>query len=146
MSPPVIVDTNVVVAGLLTSRADSPVARVLDGMLTAAFPFVLSEALVAEYRSVLRRPSLRKAHGLTPNQVDIILVELVQHGIVLAPVTAPRAPEPGDQHLWELLAARKELLLVTGDRFLQRDRAMGPRIVSPANFVARWLPNFKPPP
>lgn len=137
MFPPVVVDTNVVVAGLLTVRADSPVARVLDGMLAAVFPFVISEALLAEYGAVLRRPSLRKVHGLTPNEIDVIVVELAQHGIVLAPVPAPSAPEPGDQHLWELLAAREDLVLVTGDRLLQRDRAMGPRIVSPATFVER---------
>ena len=139
MTPPVIVDTNVVVAGLLTARADSPVARVLDGMLSSAFPFVVSEALLAEYRTILRRPSLRKAHGLAPNELDIILVALAQHGIVLAPVPALRAPEPGDQHLWELLAAREELVLITGDKLLQRDRAMSSRILSPATFVERWL-------
>ena len=55
----VIVDTNVVVAGLLTGNATSPVARILDGMLGAAFPFVVSEALLAEYRAVLVRPALR---------------------------------------------------------------------------------------
>ena len=60
----VIVDTNVVVAGLLTGNATSPVARILDGMLGAAFPFVVSEALLAEYRAVLVRPALRKLHGL----------------------------------------------------------------------------------
>ena len=43
--PAVIVDTNVVVAGLLTAQEASPVARILDGMLAAAFPFVVSEAL-----------------------------------------------------------------------------------------------------
>lgn len=32
-----IIDTNVLVAGLLTSHADSPVARILDGMLGAHF-------------------------------------------------------------------------------------------------------------
>lgn len=49
MSPPaVIVDTNVVVAGVLTSRDDAPVARILDGMLGAAFPFVVSEALLGD--------------------------------------------------------------------------------------------------
>ena len=58
-----IVDTNVVVAGLMTSREDSPVARVLDGMLAARFPFALSEALLAEYRVVLSRPKLRGLHG-----------------------------------------------------------------------------------
>ena len=45
--PAVIVDTNVVVAGLLTGDATSPVARILDGMLAATFPFVVSEALLA---------------------------------------------------------------------------------------------------
>ena len=83
MLSPVIVDTIVVVAGLLTSLADSPVVRVLDGMLV---------------------------------------------------------PDPGDQHLWELLVARKDLLLVTGEKKLQRDRAMGPRILTPAVFVDRLQP------
>ena len=40
----VIVDTNVVVADLLTANEASPVARILDGMLAAAYPFVVSEA------------------------------------------------------------------------------------------------------
>ena len=139
MPPPIIVDTNVVVAGLLTARADSPVARVLDGMLAATFPFVISDALLAEYRTVLRRPSLRKAHGLTQDEHDSILVELAQRAIVVAPVHATPAPDPGDQHLWELLAAREDLLLVTGDAKLQRDPATGSRILAPAAFVERWL-------
>ena len=140
MPPLVIVDTNVVVAGLLSARSESPVVRVLDGMLAAAFPFAISEPLLAEYRAVLRRPSLRKAHGLSLDEVDRILVELAQHGIVLTPRPAPAAPEPGDQHLWELLAARESLVLITGDKLLQQDVAMGTRIVSPAAFVERWLP------
>lgn len=141
MPPSVIVDTNVVVAGLLTTDADSPVARILDGMLAVAFSYVVSEALLAEYRSVLRRPPLRKAHGLTLDELDVILVELAQHAIVLAPVLAPPAPESGDQHLWELLTARQDLLLITGDKLLQQDRAMGSRVLSPASFVKRWLPS-----
>jgi predicted nucleic acid-binding protein len=139
MPPPVIVDTNVVVAGLLTDRADSPVVRILDGMLAAAFPYALSEALLAEYREVLERPSLRKAHGMASAEVDVILIELVQHGIILAPGPASPAPESGDQHLWELLAARPDLLLITGDKLLQRDRAMAARVLSPTAFVERWL-------
>jgi predicted nucleic acid-binding protein len=57
--PAVIVDTNVLVAGLITGNDASPVARILDGMLAAVFPFVVSEALLAEYRAVLVRPGLR---------------------------------------------------------------------------------------
>ena len=132
----VIVDTNVVVAGLLTKHEASPVARILDGMLAAAFPFVVSEALLAEYRTVLVRPVLRKLHGLTVAEVEAILIDLAQHAIVLAPVGAPPAPDPGDQLLWGLLAARADLVLVTGDKLLLRDAGMQGRVISPQAFVA----------
>ena len=136
----VIVDTNVVVAGLLTAHEASPgfvdSARILDSMLAAAFPFVVSEALLAEYRTVLVRPNLRKLHGLTVAEVDAILTDLAQHAIVLTPVQAPRVPDPGVQLLWELLAARADLLLITGDKLLLRDAGMQGRIVSPQTFVA----------
>jgi predicted nucleic acid-binding protein len=130
----VIVDTNVVVAGLLTANAASPVARILDGMLAAAFPFVLSEALLAEYRAVLVRPVLRKLHGLRVTEVETLLTDIAQHAIVLPPGVGPPAPDPGDQLLWDLLAARADLLLVTGDKALQRDTAMRTRVLSPQAF------------
>ena len=137
--PAVIVDTNVVVAGLLTGNDVSPAlaksARILDGMLMAAFPFVVSEALLAEYRTVLVRPGLRKLHGLTVAEVETLLTDIAQHAIVLAPVAASPAPDPGDQLLWELLAARADLLLVTGDKALQRDAHMQSRVVSPQSFI-----------
>ena len=130
-----IVDTNVVIAGLLTAHATSPVARILDGMLSAAFPFVVSEALLAEYRTVLVRPNLRKLHGLTISELETILTDVAQHAIVLVPVVAPPAPDPGDQLLWELLAARGDLVLVTGDKALLKDARMQGRLISPQAFV-----------
>jgi predicted nucleic acid-binding protein len=137
VSPPVvIVDTNVVVAGLLTANSASNVARVLDGMLTAAFPFAVSEALLAEYRTVLVRAKLRELHGLTIAEVETILTDLAQHAIVLAPVGAPPAPDPGDQLLWDLLATRADLVLGTGDRLLVEDAGMQGRVVSPYAFMA----------
>lgn len=117
----VVVDTSVVVAGLLTGNATSRVARILDGMLAAAFPFVVSEALLAEYRAVLVRPALRKLHGLTVADVDTLLTDIAQHAIVLAPGSGSPAPDPGDQLLWDLLATRADLLPITGDKALQCD-------------------------
>lgn len=132
----VIVDTNVVVAGLLSRDAASPVALVLDGMLSAAFPFVVSVALLAEYRSVLLRPALRKLHGLSVTEVDVVLTDIAQHAILLAPEpSALRAPDPGDQFLWDLLVARPDLQLVTGDKALLKDAAMQGRVCSPLTFI-----------
>lgn len=132
----IVVDTNVVVAGLLTGNDSSAVARILDGMLAAAFPFVVSEALLAEYRAVLVRPGLRKLHGLAVADVETLLTDIAQHAIVLAPVATTPAPDPGDQLLWELLAARSDLRLVTGDKLLQRHAGMRGRVLSPGEFVA----------
>jgi predicted nucleic acid-binding protein len=61
--PTAVIDTNIVVAGLLTAEAGSPTARILDGMRQGAFPFLLSTALLAEYREVLLREKTRKVHG-----------------------------------------------------------------------------------
>ncbi len=130
-----IVDTNVVVAGLLTANDSAPVARILDGMLAAAFPFLLSEALLAEYRAVLLRPGLRPLHGLDVAAVDAILTTLAQHAVVLAPGRGTRAPDRGDQLLWDLLAARPDLVLVTGDKRLLDDMAMAGRVMDPLTFV-----------
>jgi predicted nucleic acid-binding protein len=131
----VIVDTNVVVAGLLAGNSASPVARILDGMLAAAFPFVVSEPLLAEYHRVLVRPKLSRLHGLSPADVDTLLTDIAQHAIVLLPAPAPPAPDPGDQLLWQLLAARDDLVLVTVDVLLQRDAGMQGRVLSPRAFV-----------
>lgn len=132
----VVVDTNVVVAGLLTGNDTSPVARILDGMLAAAFPFVVSEAFLAEYRAVLVRPGLRKLHGLTVAEIETLLTDIAQHAIVLVPVSTTPAPDPGDQLLWELLAAKSDLMLVTGDKLLLRHAGMRGRVLSPSEFVA----------
>ena len=139
MSEFAIIDTNVVVAGLLTARADSPVARILDGMLDAAFAFVVSEALLAEYRAVLLRPKLRRLHGLSEAEIDTILADLARHAIVLATAgtAAPLSPDPGDQFLWDLLATRPDLVLVTGDKLLLQDKARAQRVLSPETFAAR---------
>lgn len=132
---PAVIDTNVVVAGLLTGDAKSPVARVLDGMLEAAFRFVVSEALLAEYLSVLERPALRKLHGLRVAEVETLVTDIAAHAIVLAPAVAPPAPDPGDQLLWNLLAARSDLVLVTGDKLLLRAPETRARVMTARQFV-----------
>ena len=127
------------VAGLLTSHPDSPVARILDGMLRASFRFVISEALLAEFRQVLLRPKLLKIHGLSAAEVDEVLTDLARHAIVL-PVTTPTtpfiAPDPGDQFLWNLLTSRDDLVLVTGDNLLLQKGPLQQSAISPLAFFA----------
>lgn len=133
------IDTNVIVAGLITRDATSPVARVLDGMLAAAFPYALSDALLAEYGQVLARPAIARLHGLTSAEIELLLIDLAQHAIVVTPVTGPPAPDPGDQFLWDLLAARPELVLVTGDKALLQNEGISGRAMTAQAFVQLYV-------
>lgn len=88
-----IVDTNVVATALLTSRSDSLLSQVLDGMITAQFPYAVSQALVAEYRTVLARLKIMKLHGLDLHAIESTLVKSIQQAIMIKPVPALPAPD-----------------------------------------------------
>ena len=134
-----VIDTNVVVAGLLTGDSDSPPVRILDGMLAARFPFLLSPELLTEYRVVLLRKPVRKRHRLQEREVDVILTEIAANSVFREPQgTAPRqAPkaDPGDRHLIRLLGISLGSSLVTGDRKLQQALRRFFAVYTPAEFV-----------
>jgi predicted nucleic acid-binding protein len=134
-----VVDTSVVVAGLLTADPSSPTAVTVDGMLEARFVFLLSEELLIEYRKVLLRPAVRDRHGLDEREVDEILAEIVRNGIVREPPASDGrrspAPDPGDQHLWDLVSTDSGAALVAGDRALLEEPPEGTWVLEPSDFV-----------
>ena len=138
-----IIDTNVVVAGLLTNHADSPLARILDGMLHPSIRFALSEALLAEYRGVLLPPKLLRLHQLAKSEIYTISTILTRHPTVL-PVppqfNALVAPDVDDQFLWNLLNSREDLLLVTRDKLLLLQTGpLQARVMAPLEFARQVL-------
>jgi len=139
MSPPVfVIDTNVVVAGLITGSSHSPVASVLDAMLSGTLLYLLSSALLDEYCSVLLRPKLARLHGLTEVQIDQLLVELTANAIWREPKPSSPAPDRGDDHLWALLSAFRGSILVTGDGLLLENPPKPGSVISPAT----WFNDF----
>ena len=133
---PAVIDTNVVVSGVLTRLAISPTARILDGMLTGRFRYLLSIELLAEYRDVLLRPKIRRRHRLSEADVDVLLTELAANGIVLEPEqSGKQRRKRGDEHLWELLAVGTSAILVTGDRKLVEEPVGGARVMSARAFA-----------
>ena len=139
MSPPVfVVDTNVVAAGLVTGSSHSPVALIMDAMLSGMLVFLLSPALLDEYRSVLSGPKLVKLHGFTEAQIDQLLVELTANAIWREPKPGSLGPDRGEDHLWALLSAYPGSILVTGDRLLLENPPKQSSVISPST----WLNAF----
>ncbi len=133
--PLAVIDTNVIVSALISGDSQALVSRIFDGMLSAEFVYLLSPDLLDEYRSVLLRPKIQKLHGLTAEEIDRILGDIVMNGIWREPTVAFIAPDPGDNHLWGLLAAQKGSMLVTGDRLLLENPPDFASVISPRSFL-----------
>ena len=137
--PTFIVDTNVVVSGVLTSRPTAPTRRIVDGMLRGRFSYLLSQDLLAEYRQVLLRPKIVERHRLSQNQIDILLTEIVANAVMRSPAEpAESAPDPGDDHLWALIGCTPDdapdATLVTGDQKLISNPPERGKVISPNDF------------
>ena len=134
-----IIDTNVIVSGLVSADPNSPPARILDAMLDGDIPYLMSDSLLSEYLSVLRRPSLIRLHRLTDDQIDRLLTDLVANAIWREPAPNGNAPDPGDAHLWALLASHPQGNLVTGDQLLLKNPPTGASVTSPRHFADVFL-------
>ena len=137
MTPRVfVVDTNVVVAGLLSRAADSPVGRILDAMLSGELVYLLSPELLAEYQTVLMRPKLAKLHHLSQNEVDAVLAELAANAMWREPGDRTiAAPDAGDDHLWALLDIYRGSILITGDMLLREQPPAHHSVISPRSWA-----------
>jgi len=126
-----LVDTNVVVSGVLTGKDSSPTTQILDGMLSGRIPFLISVELLAEYRGVLLRPKIRHRHQLSEDEVDRILTDLAANGIPVR--LGPQVPLTGDDYLRWVLESDSSAVLITGDAALAKP--LGKRARSPRSFM-----------
>lgn len=124
-----VVDTNVIVAGLL--RADGPPGRIVDSILRQSFVVLHDDRILGEYEAVLSRP--RFAFDRASVQVVLAFIRDVGER-VLAPALELRCSDPGDQPFLEVAVAGHADALVTGNRrHFPETRAV--RIVTPADLV-----------
>jgi predicted nucleic acid-binding protein len=129
--PLCVVDTNVVVSGLVSRADGAPPQRILNAMLAAELGFALSVELLAEYRGVLLSPRIMALHGLGEAEIDEILQRLALEAVEVdigwaaetgaahpVPIAVPAGVEPGDEHVARLALALPACVLITGDRAL----------------------------
>jgi len=132
-----IIDTNVLVAGLITGERSSPTALILDAMLSGSLFFLLSAELLREYQAVLLRPRLSRLHGLNEIEIEQLLSEITANAIwrEALPDKDHTSPDPRDAHLWALLASEPTAILITGDRLLIESPRPQSSIISPATWA-----------
>ena len=146
MSGFVIIDTNVLVSGMVCGCETSPPRQIVKAMMGGHLRFLLSDALIREYRRVLLRQSIAQRHGLSEAEVDRILVEIVVNATMRETKTAGPGDESadaggdavpaGDAHVAALLRSMPGCVLVTGDRRLADAVRTWCEVVTPTAFAA----------
>lgn len=110
-----VIDTNVIVASLLTKHHDSATARVMDAVFSGKVIPLLNDEIVAEYRDVLHRKRL----GLNPEKCDFIISFISDLGLTLDRISMniPMTDEK-DRVFYEIALAGLDMgnsRLVTGN-------------------------------
>ena len=77
-----VVDTNVLVAALLSKRDDSATVRVIRAMISGEFIPLYHEDILAEYEDVLHR---KKKYDLSESAIQMVLNAIRRFGIEVFP-------------------------------------------------------------
>ena len=130
----VVLDTNVVVSGLLHSEGNP--GQILALALSGAFQVFYDERILAEYREVLARPRLK----LNADRVKQVLAKLEQDGVsIKAGAESWNLPDADDEPFLAVTFTAEADHLVTGNiRDYPDDLRKGCSVVTPAEFMTIW--------
>lgn len=140
--PKAVVDHNVFIAGLLSSRGTS--AELIDRLRDGEFRLIYAAELVAELREVLSRPKIREKYGITRREINGLLKLLRARGrrVKMAGIRE-WCRDPDDNILCEVAIRGKANYLVANDDDLLGDQGLvaallqryGVRVVMATRFL-----------
>ena len=136
--PSVVLDTNVLYAGLYSSTGMS--FRLLTALSEGRFKVILSTALVFEYEDVLRRR--KKELRLSDAAIETILDNLCLNGSLKKVhfLWRPQLRDPKDDHILELAVASNGRPIVTFNKSdFEGAKSFGIRVLSPKQFWEEFL-------
>jgi len=130
----IVLDTNVLVAGLLTPFG--PCAQIVRMVSSGDLTLCLDARILSEYDEVLRRPKFR----LDTDKVAAIL-DYIEHGgeLVASSPLADPLPDPDDHPFLEVALAGCAACLITGNlAHFPPKRRQGAQVLSPAEFLRSY--------
>ena len=108
-----VIDTNVIVSALISTKADSYPLMVLSNVYQGPIVPVYNDEILAEYRDVLYRD---KFH-LKSEDIELALKTITETGLNLArtSVLGEDFPDPKDVVFYEVKMSKDDAYLVTGN-------------------------------
>ncbi len=131
----IVLDTNIVVSGLLNSQGNP--AQVLTLALAGAVQICHDERIFAEYAEVLARPRFK----FDPKRVRDVLNKIETDGLAVDASGESNLdlPDVDDEPFLAVALATSADFLVTGNLSdYPSDKRRGCAVVSPAAFMEHW--------
>lgn len=123
----VVIDTNIIVSSLLSSKNDSATVQVMEKVFRQEIKPVYSKEIFAEYTNVLNRPKFHFSKEL----LEYMLSAIKQFGILkeLKETVMVALPDMKDVPFYRLVLESEDTYLVTGNikHFPQESRIMTAR-------------------
>ena len=130
-----VIDTNVIVASLLTRNHDSATARVMNAVYEGKVIPLVCDEILGEYEDVLHRVQLK----LDPAKCDYILSLIRDQAEPMHPVhTDASMPDEDDRVFFEVALAGQDVFdsrLVTGNL---KDYPKADFVISPSEFCIQF--------
>lgn len=132
-SEEVVLDTNVLVSGLLNSFG--PPGRILDLALSGELVVAYDDRILSEWREVLRREKF----GFSERYVETLLDFLEDEGLkVNSPPIGVELPDPDDVPFLEVAHAAGATLITGNTKHYPPEARRGVAVLDPASFLQRW--------
>lgn len=133
----VVVDTNVIVSGILNPYGAS--STILRLILNKRLEIALDSRIISEYKEVLKRPKF----PFTSNQIDDLLDYIYHIGFkVVANPIDKSLPDPNDNMFLEVALSSNAEIIITGDKRHFPQRICGKiKVVNPKEFLEIFLKN-----
>lgn len=127
----IVLDTNVLVSGLLTPFGSS--GEIVRMVFSGEFILCIDARVLSEYKEVLYRPKFK----FDQNKIAILIDFIMQYGQVVSssPLKHP-LPDPDDEPFLEVAIAGNVKILITGNKIHYPSASQeGIKIVSPSEFI-----------
>jgi putative PIN family toxin of toxin-antitoxin system len=135
----IVLDTNVLVAGLLTPFG--PCGEIVRMVSSGELALAIDARVLTEYEEVLRRPKFK----FEKDKIDVLLDYIEFRGLKIAPAPLTRSlPDADDEPFLEVAIAARAACVVTGDKnHFPADLCRGATVLSPRDFLKFYIKHRK---
>ena len=125
-----VIDTNVIISALITTKSDSATVRILDKLFDEEIIPLYNQEILKEYREVMSRPKFQ----ITQSDIELVIKAIIEGGIEInADLSDVILTDQKDQVFYDVFLSFPDSYLITGNL---KHFPINDHIISPAEMIS----------